>query len=209
MPARSPSSEPCSGASLKEQLEGLKARGYIRDVEAVPLVQRCAEQVALAALSEEETQYRLEDETPGWEITPVTIPRPTLPLLAEALRRAVPVDVLLERLGGGEAVPVATDAELELRALGFSDRERRLLARIDGTATVEELCLASGLKSDAAFRALEVARLLGAIEVRAPQHPSVKVDPELDVHRLEAKYDEVIDADYFTILGSPADRRRR
>ncbi len=194
---------PLRGSTLKEQLEGLKARGFIRDVEAVPLVQRCAEQVALAALSEEETQYRLQDDTPGWEVAQVTIPRATLPLLAEALRRAVPVDTLLERLGGGDAVPVATDAELELRALGFSDRERRLLAKVDGTATVEELCLASGLKSDAAFRALEVAQLLGAIEVRAPERPSVRVDPELDVHRLEAKYDEVVDADYFTILGLP------
>lgn len=194
---------PLRGATLKEQLEALKARGYIRDVEAVPLVQRCAEQVALAALSEEETQYRLQDEAPSWEVVQVTIPRATLPLLAEALRRAVPVDSLLERLGGGDAVPVATDAELELRALGFSDRERRLLARVDGEATVEELCLESGLKSDVAFRTLEVAKLLGVIEVRAPERPRAKVDPELDVRRLEAKYDEVVDADYFAVLGLP------
>jgi hypothetical protein len=194
---------PLRPATLKEQLEALKARGYIRDVEAVPLVQRCAEQVALAALSEDDSQYRLQDDAPGWDVTQVTIPRATLPLLAEALRRAVPVDALLARLGGGDAVPVGTDAELELRALGFSDRERRLLAKVDGEATVEALCLASGLKSDHAFRALEVARLLGVIELRPPQTPAVKVDPELDSRRLEAKYDEVVEGDYFSILGLP------
>lgn len=194
---------PLRPATLKEQLEALKARGYIRDVEAVPLVQRCAEQVALAALSEDDSQYRLQDDAPGWDVTQVTIPRATLPLLAEALRRAVPVDALLTRLGGGDAVPVGTDAELELRALGFSDRERRLLAKVDGEATVEALCLASGLKSDHAFRALEVARLLGVIELRPAQRPAVKVDPELDSRRLEAKYDEVVEGDYFSILGLP------
>ncbi len=190
-------------ATLREQLEALKRRGFIRDIESVPLVQRCAEQIALAALSEDSSQYRLADEGVPPEVLPVTVPRPTLPLLAEALRRAVPVEALLEQLGGGEAVPAATDADFDLRALGFSDRERKMLAWVDGEATVEDLSLASGLKPDAAFRALLVAKLLGVLTVTLPAHPRVAIDAELDVRRLEAKYDEVQDADYFTILGLP------
>ncbi|MDP3151256.1 MAG: hypothetical protein Q8N23_01215 [Archangium sp.] len=190
------------GATPREQLEALKARGFIRDIESVPLVQRYTEQVALDAFTEEKTLYRVVEEVPRPEVLLATVPRPTLPMLAESLRRAVAPDIMLERLGGGEAVPVATDSELDLRALGFSERERKMLTWVDGEATIEDLSLASGLKPDLAFRALLVAQLLGIIEVRPGQKK--KTEPgsgQLDLHRLEAKYDEVQDADYFTILG--------
>ncbi len=190
------------GATPREQLEALKARGFIRDIESVPLVQRYTEQVALDAFTEEKTLYRVVEEVPRPEVLLATVPRPTLPMLAESLRRAVAPDIMLERLGGGEAVPVATDSELDLRALGFSERERKMLTWVDGEATIEDLSLASGLKPDFAFRALLVAQLLGIIEVRPGQKK--KTEPgsgQLDLHRLEAKYDEVQDADYFTILG--------
>ncbi|MBL8911611.1 MAG: hypothetical protein JNM17_13040 [Archangium sp.] len=189
------------GATPREQLDALKARAFIRDIESVPLVQRYTEQVALDGFTEEETQYRIVEEAPKPEVLLATVPRPTLPMLAESLRRAVAPDVMLERLGGGEAVPVATDSELDLRALGFSERERKMLTWIDGEATVEDLSLASGLKPDAAFRALLVARLLGFIDVKPGQKKTENVSGNLDVQRLEAKFDEVQDADYFTILG--------
>lgn len=190
------------GATPREQLEALKARGFIRDIESVPLVQRYTEQVALDAFTEDQTLYRVVDEAPRPDVLLATVPRPTLPMLAESLRRAVAPDVMLERLGGGEAVAIATDSELDLRALGFSERERKMITWVDGEATIEDLSLASGLKPDLAFRALLVAKLLGIIETR----PGVKKAAEpssgqLDLHRLEAKFDEVQDADYFTILG--------
>lgn len=190
------------GATPREQLDALKARGFIRDIESVPLVQRYTEQVALDSFTEEQTLYRVVEEAPRPEVLLATVPRPTLPMLAESLRRAVAPDVMLERLGGGEAVAIATDSELDLRALGFSERERKMITWVDGEATIEDLSLASGLKPDLAFRALLVAKLLGIIETR----PGVKKAAEpssgqLDLHRLEAKFDEVQDADYFTILG--------
>lgn len=189
------------GATPREQLEALKSRGFIRDIESVPLVQRYTEQVALDGFTEAETTYRIVEEAPGPEVLLATVPRPTLPMLAESLRRAVSPDAMLEQLGGGEAVPVATDSELDLRALGFSERERKMLSWVDGEATVEDLSLASGLKPDLAFRALLVAQLLGVVQVKPG---TKKLEPsagQLDLQRLEAKYDEVQDADYFTILG--------
>ncbi|MCA2981981.1 MAG: DnaJ domain-containing protein [Myxococcaceae bacterium] len=188
-------------ATTSEQLEAMKGRGFLREVETVPLLQRATEHIALEAFGEESTQYRLSDEPPSTSVLLVAVPRATLPLVAEALRRAVPADTLLERLGGAEAVCVPTDSALDLRALGFTDRERKMLSWADGEATVEDLALASGLKSEASFRALLVARLLGVIEVRPPAKPTPAPSGDLDVRRLEAKYDEVQDADYFTILG--------
>ncbi len=189
------------GATPREQLEALKSRGFIRDIESVPLVQRYTEQVALDAFTEEKTLYRVVEEVPKPEVLLATVPRPTLPMLAESLRRAVAPDVMLERLGGGEAVPVSTESELDLRALGFSERERKMLTWVDGEASVEDLSLASGLKPDLAFRALLVAQLLGIIEVRPGTRKTEAPSGQLDLQRLEAKYDEVQDADYFTILG--------
>lgn len=191
------------GAPPREQLEALKARSFIRDIESVPLVQRYTEQVALDAFTEELTQYRLLDEAPPPATLLATVPRPTLPMLAESLRRAIAPDVLLETLGGGEAVATPNDSELDLRALGFSERERKMLSWVDGEATVEDLSLASGLKPDAAFRALLVARYLGIVDVKPGTRKTESTSGQLDVNRLEAKYDEVQDADYFTILGLP------
>lgn len=188
-------------ATAQEQLEAMKVRGYLREIETVPLLQRATEAVALEAFSEETTQYRLSDEPPSIQVLLVAVPRSTLPLLAEALRRAVPTDLLLETLGGAEAVCVATENDVDLRAMGFTDKERKMLSWVDGEASVEDLTLAAGLKQEHAFRALLVAKLLGVIEVKPPSKPAPVVSGDLDVRRLEAKYDEVQDADYFSILG--------
>ncbi len=179
----------------------LKERGLVREAEVVPLVQRYTEQVALDAFSEPKSEYRLTEESPGPETLAATLPRPTLPLVAEALRRALPVEELLLRLGGSEAVPVTLESELDLRALGFADKERRMLGYCDGEANVEDLALASGLKADVAFRAMLVARLLGLIDLKIPARTSVTPSAEVDVERLEAKFEQVQDADYFTMLG--------
>ncbi|MBL8939519.1 MAG: DnaJ domain-containing protein [Archangium sp.] len=188
-------------ATAQEQLDAMKARGYLREIETIPLLQRATEAVALEAFSEETTQYRLSDEPPSIQVLLVAVPRSTLPLLAEALRRAVPTDVLLETLGGAEAICVATENDVDLRAMGFTDKERKMLSWVDGEASVEDLTLAAGLKQEHAFRALLVAKLLGVIEVKPPEKPAPVVSGDLDVRRLEAKYDEVQDADYFSILG--------
>ena len=181
----------------------MRERGLIRAAESVPLVQRYTEQVALDAFTENQCTYRLAEEPPPPEVLAAATPRATLPIVAEALRRALPPESLLEMLSGSDGVPVALDTDIDARALGFAERERRMLGYVDGEATIEMLVLAAGLKADAAYKALVVARLLGLIEVRAPRVQSPAVSPHLDVQRLDAKYDQVQEADYFSILGLP------
>lgn len=193
--------QPVKSATAHEALVILKGRGYLRDAEGPPLVQRHTEAVALEAFSESSSDYRLTEESPGPEVLAARLPRATLPLLAESLRRALPADELLERLGGGEAVPYTIDGELDPRSLGFGEKERRMLGYVDGEATVEDLTLASGLKPDAAWRALLVAKLVGLVDVKVPEIPAPTPSPELDVQRLESKYEQVMEADYFTVLG--------
>lgn len=191
------------GATPRGQLDALKARGFIRDIETVPLVQRHTEHVALQALSEPSSTYRILDEAPPPHVLMATVPRPTLPMLAESLRRAVSPEDALHQLGGGAAVPTLIESELDLRALGFSERERKMLTWADSESTIEDLSLASGLKPDVAFRTLRVAQLLGVLDVKPGPASTEPPSGELELQRLESKFDEVQDADYFTILGLP------
>ncbi|MBX7098787.1 MAG: DnaJ domain-containing protein, partial [Myxococcaceae bacterium] len=193
--------QPARTASAHEALVILKGRGFLREAEGPPLVQRHTEAVALDALSEAQSEYRLTEEPPGHEVLAARLPRPTLPLLAEAMRRALPAGALLETLGGGEAVPFTADGELDPRALGFGDKERRMLGYVDGEATVEDLTLASGLAPEAAWRALLVAKLLGVIDLKVPEAKSTPPTLELEVQRLADKFEQVQEADYFTVLG--------
>ncbi len=191
------------GASAHELLAVMKQRGLLRDAEVAGLVQRYTEAVALDALTESRCTYRLHDEQPGSEVLAAASTRAVLPMVAEALRRVLPPETQLEALGGSEAVPLTTETDLDIRSLGFSDRERRMLSYVDGEATIEDIVLAAGLKPDKAYKTLAVAKHLGLLEVRAPAEKRPLPSPELDVQRLDAKFEQVQEADYFTILGLP------
>lgn len=189
------------GASAHELLAVMKQRGLIRDAEVPGLVQRYTEAVALDAFTESSCTYRLHDEQPGPEVLAAASTRTVLPMVAEALRRVLPPETQLEALGGSEAVPVATDTELDIRALGFTERERRMLSFVDGEATIEDIVLAAGMRPDKAYKVIAVARHLGLLEVKPPAARRPQPSLELDVQRLEAKFEQVQEADYFTILG--------
>lgn len=187
-------------ASSAELLEVLQGRGYLREIEVVPLVQRHTEQLALEALSEPDSLYRLALEPPPPEVALAASLRPALRIGVEALRRAATAEPMLHSLGGLCAVPFSLESDLDARELGFSERERRLLLALDGKSTVEDLILAAGIQQDAALKALTVARALGMVGLHAPSSPA-PVPADLDLKRLEAKYEQVQEADYFSILG--------
>ncbi len=190
------------GASTAELLRVLRTRGHLRESEAIPLVERHTEQIALEALSEEQSIYRIAREVPTDDVALSAGPRSAVHILAESLRRSLTVESMIQTLGGLEAIPVALDSELDLRSLGFSERERRLIAAIDGDSTVGDLIVATGARQEGGLKALVVAKLLGLIATAPPAQPRPPaITPELDVRRLEAKFEAVQDADYFSVLG--------
>ena len=152
-----------------DQLEILRQRGYLRVSEVIPLVQRYTEAVALQALSSPGSLYRIAAEVVPPDVPLAASTRPLLGLVAEALRRGIDPNAFLQAAGGLRAVPIRARA-LDFHALDFADRERRLLASVDGEASIERLILASGLRQDPALRALAIARALGAIR----GHPSTR-----------------------------------
>jgi hypothetical protein len=184
-----------------DQLQLLRERGYVRETEAVPLVQRYTERVALDALSEPGSLYRLSQDAPPLDVVLAASTRSPVQLLAEALRRGLDPEAMISAAGGLGAIPIRLRPAIDLDALDLGDRERRLLGAVDGESTVEALLLASGLRQEAALRVLAVARALKLIDVLPAPEESPRIQTEQEIRRLRAKFDEIQEADYFAMLG--------
>jgi len=124
-------------------------------------------------------------------------------LLLEALRRGLDPEKTLAEAGGLRATPIRLRSDLDADKLELSERERRLLRAVDGESTVETLVLGSGLRQDAAIRLIAVLKVLQVIELLPATEEAAAGATELDARRLQAKYDEIQDADYFAMLGLP------
>ncbi|ATB31512.1 response regulator receiver protein [Melittangium boletus] len=191
------------GTSTTALLEAMRGRGYLRENEVIPLVQRYTEQVALDALAEDSSLYRLIEEAPPHEVALAASTRPLLHLLAEALRDRVSAETFMTAAGGLRAGVLRSGSEPEPESFGLSSRELRLLAEVDGEQTLEQLVLGAGLPQDTALRALGLCHALGLLQLRpaVPLEGDEDAPGELDVRRLESKYEEIQDADYFSVLG--------
>lgn len=189
-------------ATTAALLDALRGRGYLRESEAVPLVQRYTEQVFLDALAEPSTLYRLVSEPAPHEVALAAATRPPLHLLAEALRNTLTSESLLEAAGSLRARVTRGDIHLAPDDFGLPSRDLQLLSQVDGEHTLEALLLGAGLPQDSALKSLAVARTLGLVSLEpATDEDAGDLPPELDVRRLEAKFEEIQDADYFAVLG--------
>jgi len=183
-------------------LDALRGRGYLRESESVPLVQRYTEQVFLDALAEPSTLYRLVPEPAPHEVALAAATRPPLHLLAEALRNTLTAESLLAAAGSLRARVFRGDIHLGPEDFGLPPRDLQLLSQVDGAHTLEALLLGAGLPQESALKTLAVARTLGLITLQAASGEDTgELPPELDVRRLESKFEEVQEADYFTVLG--------
>ena len=169
----------------------------------VPLVQRHTENVALEALAEPTSEYRVTADAPGPGIEAAAGARRPAEIALEALRKSIDGAERLGAFGGLAAIPSLTAGAGErVNALGLEPREERFLSLIDGEVTLEEILLGSGLRQDSALKLLGALAALDWVEVRAPElEPQPAPPPTLELERLDAKFREVQEADYFAILG--------
>jgi hypothetical protein len=188
------------GSSTGALIDTMRARGHLLENEVVPLVQRYTEQVALDAFGEASSLYRLVEEPPPHEVALAASTRPLLHLLAEALRDHVSAESFLSAAGGLRAGVFRGESAPE--AFGLSARELRLLSEVDGEQTLEQLLLGAGLPQDTAFKLLALLHTLGLIVLKPAIPVSGHEAPgEVEVRRLESKFEEIQDADYFSVLG--------
>ncbi len=197
------------GMSPAELIEQLRARGHLREQELVPLLQRHAEGVVLEALSEPHTRYRIHPASPPEDMLLASPPRGLWELALEALKRTLDGEAWLMQFGGLDAVPSAGETWPQISSLDLPDRERTFLSRIDGETPVGALLLGAGLRQRQALTLLAACTTLSLIDVQPAPEAAANAqapafDPQLtvlDIERLESKFREVQEADYFAILG--------
>jgi hypothetical protein len=185
-----------------ELIQEMLRRKLLTDAELVPFLQRVTEARALEAFSEPVSFYRLSADTPPPEGRRAAV-RPLSALAAEGVRRGLPADEVERMVPSLRAVPRLL-RRVDAPGLGLGDRERRMLEAVDGQRTVQQLLLATGVSRDAGRKALAVAAALGWIELLPPSHEEAQAETvEVAAARLEARWAQVEDADYFTVLGLP------
>ena len=180
----------------------LLRRKLVTDAELVPFLQRVTESRALEAFSEPVSFYRLSPDTPPPEGRRAAV-RPLSALAAEGVRRGLPAEEVERLVPSMRAVPKLL-RRVDPSGLGLGDRERRLLEDIDAQRTVQQLLLAAGVSRDGGRKAVAVAVALGWIELQPPSQQDAQAETvEVAAARLEARWAQVEDADYFTVLGLP------
>ena len=185
-----------------ELTEELVRRKLMTDRELVPFLQRLTEARALEAFSEPVSFYRLSADTPPPEGRRAAV-RPLSALAAEGVRRGLPAEEVDRLVPSLRAVPKPL-RRVDASALGLGDRERRLLEAIDGERTVQQLLLMLGVSRDAGRKAVAVAVAVGWVELRPPSQEEAQAETvEVAAARLEARWSQVEDADYFAVLGLP------
>jgi CheY-like chemotaxis protein len=192
-----------SGAtSPVEILRALLAKGFLRQAEVSPLVQRYVDEVGRTAFNESDTSYRLSDRPIPRGISSAREPAPALQVLAEAVRYGRGSEFMLNALGGRNAIPSAARAPQSEEMPALSTQQVALIRRADGRESIESLCALVGIPLDIGVGAFWVGNILGLVEFQsAPQELAAMI--EIDVRRLDAKFEAVQQADYFQMLGLP------
>ncbi len=185
------------------QIELMVERRLLRQSEVEALTRRQVEFIALQALAQSNSSYQLLPPDPKRALISLQPPTPLLPLLTEAIRRSLTVEALVSELGGAQSVVSAVPLPTNLKRMGFADKEIALLQAADGNLSIDELCQATRTKPEHGWRTLLVAKWLGLVTLSSPAQRNDSAPVDLDLSRLDAKFDEVQDADYFTILGLP------
>jgi CheY-like chemotaxis protein len=185
-----------------ELLEELIQRRLVTDAELVSFVQRSTESRALEAFSEPVSFYRLSPDTPSPDGRRAAM-RPLSALAAEGLKRGLPPEEVQRLVPSLRAVPVLL-RRVDPVALGLGDRDRRLLDALDGQRTVQQLLLAAGVGTEVGRKAIAVAVALGWAELRPPTEAEAQAESaEVAMARLEARWSQAEEADYFAVLGLP------
>jgi len=185
-----------------ELLEELVQRRLVTDAELVSFVQRSTESRALEAFSEPVSFYRLSPDTPPPDGRRAAV-RPLSALAAEGLKRGLPAEEVQRLVPSLRAVPVLL-RRVDPVALGLGERDRRLLDALDGQRTVQQILLAAGVGAEVGRKAIAVAVALGWAELRPPtQAEAQEESAEVALARLETRWSQAEEADYFAVLGLP------
>ncbi|MDF1561554.1 MAG: response regulator [Deltaproteobacteria bacterium] len=187
--------------------------GQLKAQELYDTVRAQAQAALFGAFSEEEGRWRwIQAVCP--EDARVALPDHPFALVAEGIRRKYTLDRIHRCLGGPATVLAPTETAGDWQVFGFSARERRVATSVDGLHSAEELVFLSGLGEEPTYQVLYVLESTGQVSVRvrgampegrASTPEEAQSQAVIDRTRIEEKFRQALDADYFEILGVTRD----
>ncbi len=206
--------------------------GLLKESELFPVVRRHAEEIFYSLFSLQAGRYRLGSLLPAADDR-VRMASPTSALLMEGIRRKYGLERLNALLKSRDAVLHPTTAfPREVERASLSSDERRAANLIDGERTLGDVRVALGgrVPESALFGVAWGLHVLGALETSAdaddlryastvittdtgerraqPRHRDDtrhRAEQGVERERIVAKRAQILDADYFTVLGVSRD----
>jgi hypothetical protein len=135
--------------------------------------------------------------------TLVTVNIPVEGIVLEGLRRSNAWSQITRGLGGIEAVPMRTGESDVLYKLDLTEEEQELLARVNGTASIEQICQMSYLSNFETCRILWAFKVLGLIRVgqEADSEKARERERELDLEDIVEKFNQMFARVYTFLQG--------
>lgn len=185
--------------------------GLLKPGELFPLVRHHVAEIvySLFAWADGRFSFVSQERIDGERIRLEVEPRA---LILEGIRRKLGLDQLVERVGPPETRVVLHHGGIQqLREAGARRREQGILELMDGRHSLREIGRRSGEGQLAAYQLAYAAIVLGAGSARAPGRSAGDVglsaetarqrDLGIDRKRIEAKWAQVCEGDYFSLLG--------
>jgi hypothetical protein len=193
--------------------EILVEQGSLKRRELYPAVRRHLEDLLYALFAWDDGVARVSPST-GARDEKIRLAAPAPALVCEGIRRKMELARLRARVGPPHVVLAPRKTEDLLAALSDADlgpEERQLVAAFDGRRSLGQLADEAG---GAELAVYQVAHMAAALGLLAPAHEHTDVerttgvaatggtsDAGIDRERVLSKYGQVLEGDYFELLG--------
>ncbi|MBI3180024.1 MAG: DUF4388 domain-containing protein, partial [Deltaproteobacteria bacterium] len=185
----------------------LVSEGYMKPQELFDAVRGHLTEVIYGVFEWEEGSYFYTPER-AEEEDRVALDLDARGLMMEGIRRKYILPRLIARVGSPSSLLAPVQGGVDLSILRLTPNERRVADLVDGTRTIEDLVLSTGMPAQEVYQALAALVIVGHVEVRVRGIEGVSADgasasDTIDRQRIRDKAEQVRKLDYFQVLGVP------
>jgi len=185
--------------------------GALEPEDLIGAVEQHAKETLLDVFSWSLGEYELVMTEPGADDV-VTLHVSTESLILEGIRRTRAWSRIYRGIGGDiESVPVPTGNNDALLRIELSEEEQEVLARVNGRATIEEICQVSYLTNLETCRILWALMVLGVVRKGQPGEEAARAEQiaqteqELDLEGVVETFNQMLGRIYSFLRGRVGD----
>jgi Domain of unknown function (DUF4388) len=171
--------------------------GALEPEDLLASIEHHVREILLDVLTWPTGEYELTMTEPGKD--DVALNLPTEALILEGIRRTRSWRAVLRGIGGDvDSVPVPTGNQESLLKIELSEEEQELVARVNGHATIEQICQVSYLSSFETCRLLWAMMVLGVLrrgqpgEAAAREEVAAQREQELDLESIVERFNQML-----------------